>query len=158
MKSFIFILIVAFLVVSCKQQNSNGTMTESEWKETIPQGAIMIDVMFNPTLELSEKIKETSLEELIIHRFDSIMYNAIKNRTNIDELYPISNPIDGTANVVELKAISSTSNLAKIYFLQDFYSFYKHNSSYYQNIIDSMQNKREETRKKEIQENWNRYK
>lgn len=158
MKSFIFILVIAFSWVSCKQQNSNGTMTESELKETIPQGAIMIDVMFNPTLELSEKIKKTSLEELIIHRFDSIMYNAIKNRADIDELYPISNPIDGTANIVELKAISSTSNLAKIYFLQDFYSFYKHNSSYYQNIIDSVQNKREETRKKEIKDNWNRYK
>ena len=46
------IMTAILCISSCGKQKSNGdgTMTESEWRETIPQGHIVIDATFNPTM------------------------------------------------------------------------------------------------------------
>lgn len=153
------IMMTAILCLfSCGKQKSNGdgTMTESEWRETIPQGHIVIDAMFNPTMELTETIKNTTLQELIIHRYDSIMYHAIKHQTGIENLYPPQASAYSAA--VHLKTIPATSNLAKVYFLQDFNSFYELNFDFYCAVIDSIQEIRRMGRERQVQENWDKYK
>lgn len=153
------IMMTAILCLfSCGNQKSNGdgTMTESAWRETIPQGHIVIDAMFNPTMELTETIKNTTLQELIIHRYDSIMYHAIKHQTGIENLYPPTQAFAYRAEV-HLKTIPAASNLAKVYFLQDFNSFYELNFQFYCAVIDSIQAIRRKERESQAQENWDKY-
>lgn len=151
------IMMTAILCLfSCGKQKSNGdgTMTESEWRETIPQGHIVIDTMFNPTMELTESIKNTTLQEFIIHRHDNIMYHAIKHQTGMENLYPQASAYSAT---VHLKTIPATSNLAKVYFLQDFNSFFELNFNFYCAVIDSVQEIRRKERESQAQENWDKY-
>lgn len=152
------IMTAVLCLSSCGKQKNNGegTMTESEWRETIPQGYIVIDATFNPTLELTETIKNTTLQELIIHRDDSIMYHAIKHNTGMENLYPLTQASTYSA-AVHLKTIPATSNLAKVYFLQDFNSFYELNFDFYHAVVDSIQEIRRKERESHAQENWDKY-
>lgn len=158
----IYIFLLLFCLFGCVPEKSNNTniaITEDEWKRTIPPRTIAIPTMFDPTLKLSDYIKETSLEELIIIFDDESWHKFLTGQIDHHPKYRYHTPYDIEENMsVELKLMPATSNLAKVYFLQDFRSFYRHNREYYDNIIDSVGNKRREERKKEIQDNWNRYK
>ena len=154
-----------FLFNGCQQpQRKSGTineekhtMTEEEYRNSIPEDKIAIDASFNPTLKLTKKIRETTLEKLIINKFNEVFSYSIKHKKDFaNELYPTSSPYD-VAPEVELKYVSSKSNLAKIYFLQDYKSFYKYNSEYFDNVVKAENETNQESERNEAQKNWSKY-
>ena len=69
---YFFILLVAFSFTSCViEKKSKIYSSVDEWRESTidSDSMIVIDKSFNPTLELTKEIKDSSLEELIIKRY-----------------------------------------------------------------------------------------
>ncbi len=149
-----------FLLNGCQEpqsKSSEHSMTEEEYKKSIPENTIVIDASFNPTLKLTKKIRETTLEKLIIKKYDAVTSYCIEHKKDFaEELYPTSSPYD-VALEVELKYVSSKSNLAKIYFLQDYKSFYKYNSEYFDKVVKAENEKNQESERNEAQKNWRKY-
>ena len=55
------------------------------------------------------------------------------------------------------KKIPINSNLSKVYFLEDFDSFVKCNSDYYNSIVEAENNKREKIMQNERNKKWDKY-
>lgn len=58
---------------------------------------------------------------------------------------------------IEITTINKNTNVAKAYFLQDFKSFIKYNSKYYNKIIGNERQKEGKKKERERRENWEKY-
>ena len=178
MKYLIFFFGVISLV-SCNNKNShnytNTTMTEEEWQNSKPQDMIAIETTFEPTLELTDEILNTSLEDLIKQKkgkycpkeqiqIDNEIQRLIKEKGvsmsyarfiaeqdfqhHPHSLYYIEPPVEH---------IPKTSALAKVYYLEDMGAFIRNNSDFYNKVLKEIDIETEKQREKEILDKWDKY-
>ncbi len=113
---------------------------------------INIDTTFEPSLELTEKIKKSTLKQLIVEK----VQKDIKTYGN--GVPYIENPYYARRDTKpKVKKIPINSNLSKVYFLEDFDSFVKCNSDYYNSIVEAENNKREKIMQNERNKKWDKY-
>ena len=182
MKYLIFFLGVISLV-SCNNNDScnytNKSMTETEWTEyrsSAHNDMIAIETNFEPTLELTDEIINTSLEELIKQnkgkyskkeqlQRDKEIEKIIKEEGTTMEfaefIYCMPKPISpfdiNNHAEVKFKFVPSTSALAKVYYLEDMGGFIRNNSDFYYNVSKEVRIEAEEQREKEILDKWDKY-
>lgn len=182
MKRILFI-ISAIVLVSCNSNNqssNSGIMTEAEYQASRPSGTIDIPTTFEPTLELTDEIKNTSLADLIKQRKgkpskadQAIVNHKLEQRgIDINKMDPLRFPIIWDAVVyrvayeteaikfyedVHIKHISTSSNLAKIFYLQDLCTFISLNTDYYMKNLWEKREEQKEEREKNAQKNWDKY-
>ena len=181
MKYLIFFLGVISLV-SCNNNDScnytNKSMTEAEWQEyrsSAHNNMIAIETNFEPTLELTDEILNTSLEDLIKQKkgkycpkeqiqIDNEIQRLIKEKGvsmsyarfiaeqdfqhHPHSLYYIEPPV---------KHIPKTSALAKVYYLEDMGAFIRNNSDFYNKVLKEIDIETEKQREKEILDKWDKY-
>lgn len=184
MKRILFI-ISAIVLVSCNSNNqssNSGIMTEAEYQASRPSGTIDIPTTFEPTLELTDEIKNTSLADLIKQRKgkpskadQALVDRKLEERgidiNKMDSLrFPIVIEWDAVVyrvaylteaakfyDDVHIKHISASSNLAKVFYLQDLCTFISLNTDYYiKNLWEESEEQKEE-REKNAQKNWDKY-
>ena len=186
MKKELIILMLSFGVVGCINQQSQpkAELSEDEFqkinKEKNKAGMIAIETTFEPTLELTGEIRNSTLEELIrqgkgkISKYDQMildmkMKKVIKlykdkgyTKKQIKELEKLG-ILEMDADFKELweygreyklKYVPATSNLAKVYYLEDMGRFIEHNQDYYNEVISKIQN---DSQQNQEQKNWDKY-
>lgn len=183
--SAIAVGVISAIVVGCgnNQRSTNSSMNEEEFQEydskKHEEGMIAIETTFEPTLELTIEIRNSTLEELIrkgkgkLSKYDQAKQDEyIKKRRNEmkkegfsdDQINssPYINLIPPKPYVSQqdmnreykLKYVPATSNLAKVYYLEDMGRFIEHNEKFYNEIISKMQ---EESTPQKEQKNWDKY-
>ncbi len=185
MKKSVYILMAMCFLLGCKNNPSSSRteLNEEEFQEfdgvKNQEGMIAIETTFEPTLELTDEIRNSTLEELIRQRKGKLskadqakqetyrkeMRNKMKkeglseeqiNSSPYSNLVPSHKYKSSTDNAREykLKYVPATSNLAKVYYLEDMGRFIEHNEAYYYSIISKMQ---EENQGQQEQKNWDKY-
>ena len=190
---FVFIVLFTSCVDnSSKQKEATRFVNEEEYQETKPLDKIAIETTFEPTLELTDEIRNASLEDLIkqekgklspsdqarkkewerktkikIEKRKAEMAIQFRNEGYTEEEIErmLKNPF---ANLVQdpltysesdilydytLKYVPISSNLAKVYYLENMGDFIRHNSEYYNKVISS----KYENIQQEEQKNWDKY-
>ena len=120
-------------------------MTQAEYNDYVKehhQNDIAVSCSFKPTIAITDYIKNTSLDDIIIQNPGDI-YNY---RSTSSGLY------DGA-----YKFVPANSNLAKAYYLQDFNGFMHSNSSYYHKVMSKYYDEQRLKREKEAQKEWDKY-
>lgn len=172
------------IVVGCSnnQRSNSSSMNEEEFQEydskKHEEGMIAIETTFEPTLELTDEIRNSTLEDLIklgkgkLSKYDQQQKKiADENerrklksqghskkqieeimklprfRTEIKSAYEV-------AREYKLKYVPKTSNLAKVYYLEDMGRFIEHNQEFYDNIMNMQQ---EDNKDQQEQKNWDKY-
>lgn len=188
MKKAITLLAIICLVVGCSnnQTQTNKEFSVDEFQKYADKknedGMIAIETTFEPTLELTEELRKTSLEELIkqgkgkLSKVDQMILNEKKKKVinylkrkgysnkeikTMEESGLIAikiatlpkDPIEYSREY-KLKYVPETSNLAKVYYLEDAGRFIEHNQKYYNDIISQIQ---ESTPQDQEQKNWDKY-
>ena len=142
------LITVGFLVgcdnISNKNQSSS-VMNEDEYNEYVKknhQNEISVSCSFKPTLEITDYIRNTSLEDIIIQN-PGMLDNY---RNSYSGLY------DGA-----YKFVPANSNLAKVYYLQDFNGFMANNSQYYFDVMSKHHSQQQRKREQDAQQEWDKY-
>lgn len=158
------------MVVGCStnQRPTSSSMNEEEFQvydSTMhEERMIAIKASFEPTLELTDKIRNSTLEELIKERYKEYkkrlqVEGSTMSYETLNFIYP--NPHIVTAarshGMREVKKVPMSSNLAKVYFLEDFESFYIDNQEYYESIINIQEEEFDNARRKKLKEKWDKY-
>ena len=171
-----FILVVIFFISCLANQNRpTNILAEEEYQENKPIDRIAIETTFEPTLDLTDEIRNTSLEDLIkqekgmLSSSDQLRqknYERRREKLLKEEKVRVANkyreegyseqeikgilnsPYFGMALMpplsysesdilydYKLKYVPITSNLAKVYYLENMGDFIRHNSEYYDEII-----------------------
>jgi len=181
MKRVPSLLLLITFVSSCgnNQNNIREEMNEEEFQEfneaKSQESMIAIETTFEPTLELTDEIKNSTLEELIrqgkgkLSKADQAKQDAYRKEMRekmkkdglSDEFINYAGELEFAfrpksqleiAREYKLKYVPVTSNLAKVYYLEDMGRFIEHNETYY-NMI-KMQ---EESHDQQEQKNWDKY-
>ena len=194
MKYLPYIVVLA-ICIGCKNRISNTENEVSSICDSISacqqEEQIKINVLFQPTFNLTDDIKRTSLEELIRQdrgnfspyeqKTNQKIYKELYNRSD-DELRAIlvklspkkathmrlirslygtkTSAAETWANETieknsEYKYVPASSNLAKIYYLQDMGEFIRNNEDYFQRIQDCLLEERKQKMQKE--KKWDIY-
>jgi len=185
MKRVPSLLLLIALVSSCgnNQNNTRAEMNEEEFQEfneaKSQEGMIAIETTFEPTLELTDEIKNSTLEELIrqgkgkLSKADQAKCEAYMSEnkrkrkmkgegisdeyiefvSQLETCYKYVSPSDVNREY-KLKYVPKTTNLAKVYYLEDMGKFIEHNGIFYNNIIRKMQ---EDSQGQDEQKNWAEY-
>jgi hypothetical protein len=186
MKKVYLLLIISTMAVGCgnNQRSTNSSMNEEEFQKydsvKHEEGMIAIETTFEPTLELTDEIKNATLEDLIIQgkgklskadqerqdaymkkfredmRKEGLSDSQIKNSEWIGLVASYRQPQSSieSARDYELKYVPATSNLAKVYYLEDMGKFIEHNKDYYNAIANKVQDGEQQNPK---QKNWDKY-
>ena len=183
MKTIVFMLMGTLIFLGCKknQSSSRTEMNEEEFHEfnevKNQDGMIAIETTFEPTLELTDEIKKSTLEELIrqgkgkLSKADQAKQDAYRKEMRekmkkdglSDEFINYAGELEFAfrpksqleiAREYKLKYVPVTSNLAKVYYLEDMGRFIEHNETYYKSIMIKMQ---EESHDQQEQKNWDKY-
>lgn len=116
---------------------------------------INIDTTFEPTLELTEKIKKSTLKQLIVEKIQKEIKKYGYGLTYFKDPYK-----EGAKTYYgkpKVKQVPINSNLSKVYFLESFDSFLENNSDYYYSIVDEENKKNEKKKQSERQKKWDKY-
>lgn len=147
-------------------------MTEVDYQDSRPSDTIDIPTTFRPTMELTDEIRNTSLADLIKQHKgkpsinDQDLFNSQLVRlatSEEDRKYfedaAIHYVLSRRANWgdIHIKHVSTSSNLAKVFYLQDLCTFVEFNEEYYSNIRNKQSEEQEAEREKNAQENWDKY-
>ncbi len=98
--------------------NTNNNFSNNVVNEKpAPQATIDVNINFEPTIELTDEIRNTTLEELI------------QNDTRKLEINEFSYWFEGAT-----KKVPASSNLAKVYYLERLHEFYALNHEYYNKV------------------------
>ena len=186
MKKLYLLLVISTIAVGCgnNQRSTSSSMNEEEFQEydikKHEEGMIAIETTFEPTLELTDEIRNATLEELIIQgkgklskadqerqdaymkkfredmRKEGLSDSQIKNSEWIGLVASSRQPKSSieSARDYELKYVPATSNLAKVYYLEDMGKFIEHNQDYYNSIASRAQDGEQQSPK---QKNWDKY-
>ena len=192
MRTIVYLLMGVFFLLGCKnnQSSSKTEMNEEEFQEfnqaKNQDGMIAIETTFEPTLELTDEIKNSTLEELIrqgkgkLSKADQQEHDVfIKERDNYLKKWRKEMRNKGwtdqqiresewvamlgykkpksqleIAREYKLKYVPTTSNLAKVYYLEDMGRFIEHNEAYYNSIMSKIQ---ENSQGQDEQKNWDKY-
>lgn len=173
--SFITTCLVAVffvLLVGCddvkKHTNHSSVMTTEEYnsfKKENTNDKIAVISTFTPTLEITDYINNTSLEDIILHdirkKNSSANYNKEVQHKAFESMLDYSflpQNRNGLINATsEYVYVPVKFNLAKVFYLEDFYTFIKINSDYYQSIESKYYNEQNKKREQERQESWDKY-
>lgn len=180
MKRLIILIIGGVLCLcGCKNAPKSNTFTEDEYRKMLQEsGKIAVPATFMPTLELTDEIRESSLEDLIIQnkgkysafeekRREEYINERIKNArqrafsegrkfTKQDEKIireheakferPMS-PIEMSLySGVTLKHLPQTSNIAKIFYMEQKESFIIYNTDFYYSVMRKHESSQQEDR------------
>lgn len=155
-------------------------MNEAEWQEyrnSTYESMIAIETTFNPTLEITEDIANTTLEDLIKQNKGKYSKEELlQKEQNIKRIMKeegvsrefaefimshrpqIKSPTDISLGAeVNLKFVPSTSALAKVYYLEDMEGFIRNNQEFYNNTINEINEEKQNKIEEEAQRNWNKY-
>lgn len=192
MKNVLFLILTTLFVWGCKNNPSSSRteLNEEEFQQYNEQrnedGMIAIETTFEPTLELTDEIRNSTLEDLIrqgkgkLSKADQAKQDAfikerdhylkesrkeMKNKGWTDQQiresewvamlrYKKTKSQLEIAREYKLKYVPATSNLAKVYYLENMGKFIEHNEAYYNSIIIKMQ---EESQGQQEQKNWDKY-
>lgn len=185
MKNIVYLILTTLFVWGCKNNPSSSRteMNEEEFQQYNEQrneeGMIAIETTFEPTLELTDEIRNSTLEDLIrqgrgkLSKADQARQEAYKKelrkkmkedglsdeqiKSNRFSNLEFSKPYVSSTDVIreyKLKYVPATSNLAKVYYLEDMGRFIEHNEAFYNEIIIKMQ---EENQGQQEQKNWDKY-
>ena len=179
-KHVMYALMLIVFVWGCgnSQNTTRIEMNEEEFQEynqaKNQEGMIAIETAFEPTLELTDEIRKSTLEELIRQgkgklskvdqaKHDTYMREMRKKMKSeglsdefINSLVSSHEYVSQTdvAREYKLKYVPATSNLAKVYYLEDMGRFIEHNEAYYNSIMSKMQ---EDSKGKDELKNWDKY-
>lgn len=148
------------------------------------QDNIAVVLTFKPTHEITDYIKNTSLEDIIIQDQKNKAYklSRIKHDSNIQDINELSDEareiLEERLYVIELKCapvytsdfdmgfdnslddymlVPINSSLAKVFYLEDFYEFVKYNIDYYESVMTKFYEEQDEKRELDRQESWKKY-
>ena len=186
----ILIILVVLCLCGCKNAPKSNIFTEDEYRKMLQEsGKIAVPATFMPTLELTDEIRESSLEDLIIQnkgkysafeekRREEYINERIKNArqrafsegrkfTKQDEKIireleakferPMS-PIEMSLySGVTLKHLPQTSNIAKIFYMEQKESFIIYNTDFYYSVMRKHESSQQEDREKAAQDKWKEY-
>ena len=178
MKTNLILILFTLLIVGCNNHPNTASkaMTEQEWQESKQPNMILVEITFRPTLKLTDEIKNTSLESLIkqgkgqYNKKDKILIDKEVARLMKEEglskefaqkcaeinAYRILTP-KVEQQEVKFKYVPISSNLAKIYYLEDKYSFIKNNSEFYNKVINEIHNQNSKKIEEDIKKAWDGY-
>lgn len=156
------LFLAAIFAYSCARDNgdkvkSNDTIVLADTVSVDIDGAefyqmeedgvtsIQIRSNFNPTIELTDQIRNTTLEQLI---YD---YCATHKFGNYEVAHYLELSLSYNKGKSEL--VAADSNLAKVYFMQDFEDFMLYNYAYFMLV----RNRYEKSVEKIAQGNWEKY-
>ena len=183
-----YLLTILLLIVACSCSNNNASkedtqnqevMNEEQYQEYLEDnGLIAIPYSFEPTIKLTKKIKDTSLEQLIIDNAGQYSKEDQKKiKEKIKELcIKWGIEPDSSNSLLEIEAVSeieseslydipesrfhhvkATSNLAKVFYLEDKGKFQKYNQQYISNIENKKNKKEEEDFDEKRRKQWAEY-
>lgn len=143
---FLAFLLLSILV-SCSSKNENNqqelSVEDSQFHENAyNNGQIIVIESFHPTIILTEHQKEVSLDSLVE---EYSQHNSIQNE---DVGTQIS--LARAGKVITPVSVPKESDLAKAFFLQEFWLFYDQNRTY----INSLRNPQKQNK---TREEWDKY-
>lgn len=182
MKPILYLICAAFLI-SCNSNNNTtleqnqGGMTEDQYQASRPSNTIDIPTTFKPTIELTDEIRNTSLEDLVrqgkgkLKPIDEEMVKKIliekyqgrglsAEFINYMRQFAINDVVQKYRAMpckVNLERVSVSSNLAKVLYLEDLVTFILYNQDYYFDITQKMRDEAQEAQEAENQKNWDKY-
>jgi hypothetical protein len=197
MKYRFYFVLLAVIFVGCSnnQGRISHEMTEEEYQDSKPKDKIAIETTFEPTLELTDEIRNSTLEELIrkekgkLSSYDQARLESwnrerekyikekrveianelrekgyseaeIKESLNSPFAYLGFKPLTYSESDIlydyKLKYVPISSNLAKVYYLENMGDFIRHNTEYYNEIVRSVNEENQEQKNQE-QKNWDKY-
>ncbi len=175
-------VLCGFLCVSCVGESSNNNSSR-EYTKPETEAAIRMPELFNPRTPLNNKIRSTTLRQLVIEKYYSFknprnrrMHNTdcvgVKETNHLtmsyDEIQALLaehslsacffdaaymdkwNSFSNSIYQEDIKSVSEKSNLAKVYFIDDFASFVRHNFKYCEDIIKAIEDSVASKRRDEI--------
>lgn len=189
-----FIFCFVFILISCTQNQNPATksMNAEDYQESRSLDEIAIETTFEPTLDLTDEINNSSLEDLIkeekgkLSPYDQARKNDWEKKRKKyieEERIKIANKLrnDGRSKREITEALKSpmiglgfppliysesdilydfkikyvpvTSNLAKVYYLENMGDFIRHNKKYYESVIYG----EKDSNQQQEQKNWNKY-
>lgn len=192
MKNFVIstFAIIAFFGCTTNQRESTSEMSEDNFQEYNNKknndGLIAIETSFEPTLDLTDEIRNSTLEELIkqgkgkLSRYDQMRadeekrmiqqeideekkelrrkgysekeINEMVHRPRLPKFRP--KPTYEYTGEYKLKYVPKTSNLAKVYYLEDMGRFIEHNQEFYNEVISKI---KKDNKQNQEQKNWDNY-
>ena len=165
------ILIVSLLpLTACVGTNNSSTeysdtLTSDEMLayassdvSTKERTQIRVPITFDPKTPLTTKLNNTDLNDLVVQKYyniknnhktrkEPISYAAYRRKLNLSQA--IKDP--------EFKYVDVTSNLAKVYFIDDFEGFVRYNSEFYNNIIADLEKELAKEKQRKILEKQKLY-
>ncbi len=164
-------VLCGFLCISCVGESGNNNSSREYTKpETV--ASIRMPELFNPRTPLNNKIRNTTLRQLVIEKYYSFKNPRNRRKHNMDCVgveetnhLPMSydemqtllaehslsacffdaayrdkwNTFSNSIYKEDIISVSEKSNLAKVYFIDDFASFVRHNSKYCEDIIKAIE-------------------
>jgi len=190
----LYIICLVFILSSCthNQNSTTRSMNEEDYQESRSLDEIAVETTFEPTLELTDEIINSSLEDLIkqekgkLSPYDQArkndwekrrkkyieeekvkIANKLRNegRTEREITETLKSPMIGLGfppltysesdilSDFKIKYVPVTSNLAKVYYLENMGDFIRHNEKYYESVISS----EKEGEQQQEQKNWDKY-
>lgn len=144
---FISSIVLAFLSLlfftGCNNNNKVVDPTYEEARKENPK-EIAVNTAFVPTIEITQELEHTSLDDLII---------KVYNETH---LYKDDNPMIHMSSF-NFKYVPANSKLAKAYLLEDTREFIRLNKDYYHKVISAYHNTQKKIREQSAQDAWNDY-
>lgn len=136
------------LLMACSSKNetypSQDELAQKDLefhKTAADNQSIIVIESFHPTIEISEEIKNTVIDSLILRQ--------LKVHCNSD--VGVSIALARAGKVIVPVAVPKNSNLAKAFLLEDFWNFYDQNREYINNINTSKPSK------PKSREDWDKY-
>lgn len=183
----ILIMVLACTMIGMPSCNTSrrhsSVMSATEFRDEVREsGQIVIPDYFRPTIELTDKIKNTPLETLIIETEEALrlkaweIWRAHPNDDVFDEndlrtkftkneqevlrdYWPTLSEFDHDYMMSETKLyfVNPNSDLAKVFYLQDKRSFKKYNMDYYTDVKKKKEAAEDEKRDAERAASWKKY-
>lgn len=147
-KTLSLALVLLFIIVSCTANNENKSQQElaeqdNQFREVAYNNdQIIVIESFHPTITLTPHQKEISLDSLVKEHFKQSKIN----RENVGTQIALAR----AGKVIVPVAVPKESDLAKAFFLQEFWLFYDQNQQYIKSLLSS--NNESKTR-----EDWDKY-
>lgn len=135
------------ILVSCSTKNENNQQELAEenaqfHENAYNNGQIIVIESFHPTITLTEHQKEISLDSLVKEYF---RHNPIQNEDIGTQI-----SLARAGKVISPVSVPKESDLAKAFFLQEFWLFYDQNKTY----INSL---RTPEKPNKSREDWDKY-
>lgn len=168
------ILLFSVIIISSCQNGANyynneTVVSEDEATEVVDV-SIKVPVNFDPKTPMSDELRNMNLHDMIVDKYKSFE-NPLNRRhpkpgyaySKAYHFYDAAHFFDesGTRAAAkqepEFKYVDESSNLAKVYFIDDFIGFVRYNTEYCDRIFQKIEDEEYDNLLKEIQEHQKEY-